>query len=165
MESQDWDLRWTPPENLHLTLHFLGETPENLLVDLHHDLAALASAQRPFDLKVSGLGVFPSWEDPRVLWVGVEDRAGKLEGLFRASLKVLNAYRLFKLREDFQQPHLTLARVGRLGAAWDPRRALAIAGQGGDLGILRVDEFYLMKSELSPAGARYEVVEKFSLAH
>ena len=161
LESSAWSLKPSPAEKLHLTLHFLGETPENLLEDLHHDLKACAQRHRPFDLKVGGLGAFPSWEDPRVLWAGVQDPKGKLAGLFDASRRALNAYRLFKLREEFQ-PHISLAKVGELKASWDPRPLQGILQQWEKIGILPVEEFSLIKSAPGE-GAPYDLIEKFSL--
>lgn len=162
LASSDWSVKWTPPENLHLTLHFLGETPENLLEDFQHDLSAMSHARRPFDLGVGGLGVFPNWEDPRVIWVGLKDSAGKLEELFEASFKILKGYRTFELRKEFT-PHLTIGRVGELSKAWDPRRIQGLMGQWEKLGKLPVEEIFLMRSHLNSEGLRHEVLQSYRL--
>jgi 2'-5' RNA ligase len=164
LASSDWKIRWTPPAKLHLTLHFLGETPENLLEDLHHELGALMHARRPFDLKVGGLGAFPSWEDPKVLWAGVSGPGAVLEELFAASYKILKNYRIFQLRENFT-PHLTLGRVTDLSPAWEAGRLKGLLPQWNDLGRLPVEGLRLMRSRPGPADQDYEILQTYQLAH
>lgn len=143
--SPFWDLALSPSQDLHLTLHYLGPTPERTVDDLKRELGALAHARRPFDLPVQGLGAFPHDADPRVLWAGVGDPHGRLDELFHATRRVLDAYRLFRLRGGLQ-PHLTLARVRRLGAAWRPEPWRALAEGVGSLGTLPVERMVLMRS-------------------
>ena len=162
LESADWSVRFTPPEKLHLSLHFLGETPDNLLEDLRHDLGALMHARRAFDLSVGGLGAFPTLEDPRVLWAGVHGRGAALEDLFEASYKILKGYRIFELKREFT-PHITLGRVSQLKASWDPRRLEGLMGQWEKLGRLPVDELALFKSQTHPDGAIYEKIQSYKL--
>jgi 2'-5' RNA ligase len=162
LASSDWQLSLTPPENLHLTLHFLGETPENLLEDFHKDLSAMANSRRPFDLAVGGLGAFPSWENPRVIWVGLRDASKKLEELFEASYAILKGYRMFDLKREFT-PHLTLGRVKELRPYWDPRRIQGLMGQWEKLGNLPVEEVLLMHSHGGSEGSRYEVLQSYRL--
>lgn len=162
-ESAHWNLTLSPLENFHVTLHFLGETQTSLLEDLHHDLSACAHRLRPFDLNCGGLGAFPSFENPRVLWAGIEDKTGKLKELFEATRRVLNSYRLFKLEEELRQAHVTLARVNELKPGWDPKRLEAIFPQCQKIGRLPVEEIRLMQSQRTEHGSRYELVEKFIL--
>jgi 2'-5' RNA ligase len=162
LQGMDWELRFSPPEKLHLSLHFLGETPDNLLEDLHHDLGALCHARRPFDLGVGGLGAFPNWADPRVVWAGVHDKAGSWRGLFEASFRILRGYRIFDLRREFS-PHLTLARIGALKASWDPRRIQGLMPQWGDLGILPVQQLALMRSQPGEGGSVYRTLQTYPL--
>jgi 2'-5' RNA ligase len=162
LASFNWKVRWTPPEQLHLTLHFLGETPENLIEDLHHEMAALCHARWPFDLSAGGLGAFPSFENPRVLWAGLHDHGEKLKELFEASYRLLKGYRIFELRKEFT-PHLTLGRVGELSQAWDPSPIKGLLPQWKNLGALPVENLRLMRSHLNKEGARHEVVESYAL--
>ena len=122
LAAATWDLDLSLPEDLHLTLHYLGATPERVLDDLKKELGAVCHARRPFDLDCGGLGCFPDEADPRVVWTGIRDPAGRLEELFQASRRVLNAYRLFKLGDAFT-PHLSLARVRRLERRLGPGAA------------------------------------------
>ena len=71
------DYRWVAAENLHLTLRFYGSVPEDRIPDI--EAAMRTAAQRPvFDISFSGLGAFASWENPRVVWVGVGDGIAQL---------------------------------------------------------------------------------------
>ena len=163
LAAAGWTLRLSEPQDLHLTLHFLGATPARLVDDLRREIGALCHARRAFDLGAGGLGCFPDDERPRVVWLGVRDPALKLAELFQASRRLLNAYRLFEL-PDGLVPHLSLARVSRLSAAWDPGLLRALAPQWADLGDYPVERVQLMRSRAGiKDGPRYEVLADLTL--
>ena len=149
LEADTWSLRLSDPRDFHLTLHFLGQTPNRVIDDLHRELGAVAHALRPFDLEVTGLGAFENWDDPCVIWAGVHDPAGKLAELFQATRRVLDSYRLFKLAER-HAPHITLGRVKKISAAWDPRRLQALMEWKETLGVYPVEKICLMRSQVAP---------------
>lgn len=62
--------KWRPRENLHLTLRFFGEAPENVADDLDAALEEIALATAPFDVQLKGVGFFGK-EEPHALWAGV----------------------------------------------------------------------------------------------
>ncbi len=161
LDSDTWSLNLADPLDFHLTLHFLGQTPTRVVDDLRRELGAVAHARRPFDLAVKGLGAFPDWEQPRVVWAGVIDPAGKLEELFQASRRVLEAYRLFKLTDHYTA-HITLGRVKKISAAWDPRRLQALVEWKEALGTYPVEELRLMRSQPG-AGLQDEILGNFRL--
>jgi 2'-5' RNA ligase len=164
LEGGSWRLKPSPPEDLHLTLHFLGATPLRVVDDLKREVGALCHSRRRFDLACGGLGCFPDEAEPRVVYAAVQDPAGKLEDLFQASRRILNAYRLFKLRDELQ-PHVTLARVQSLCAAWDPARLRGLAASHGALGPYPVERVQLMQSHVGvPDGPRYECLAELGLA-
>jgi 2'-5' RNA ligase len=114
-------------------------------------------------LRAGGLNCFPDEAHPRVVWVGIHDAAGKLQDLFEATGRVLQAYRLFKLRGDYV-PHLTVARVERLSLAWDPRLLRGLAPQWSDLGTYPVEELRILRSRpASEPGPRYETLASLGL--
>jgi 2'-5' RNA ligase len=159
-----WDLSLSQPEDLHLTLHYLGPTPARVIDDLKRELGAVAHARRPFDLRCSGLGAFPDEAEPRVLWAGVEDPHGRLAELHQATLRVLNAYRLFKLHDQLT-PHLTLARVRKLSAAWSPEPLRRLGADAAGLGLIPVEQIRLYRSRGGEeAGPRYEGIAQLRLA-
>lgn len=163
LRADAWSLRPVEFPDFHLTLHFLGTTPLRVVDDLKRELGALCHARRPFDLRAGGLGCFPGESQPRVVWLGVQDRAGKLKELFDASRRVLDAYRLFKLDAEYT-PHFTLARVDRLSRAWDPRLLRGLAPQWNDLGAFGVEQVLLMRSRPGAGDApRYETLASLGL--
>lgn len=83
LEKTGADYKWVEPRNLHLTLRFFGETPLERIPELE---ALLKSAARrpPFELVFSGLGAFPSWDEPRVVWLGVSQGDRELAELAAA---------------------------------------------------------------------------------
>jgi RNA 2',3'-cyclic 3'-phosphodiesterase len=99
--------RWVPPENMHLTLRFIGETPGHRAEDIDHALAALRA--RCFAVTLSGVGTFAKGGRSTSLWVGVE-RNPQLEHLQNKIETALQRCGLEPERRRFQ-PHVTLARL------------------------------------------------------
>lgn len=151
----DVPVRWVPPENIHLTLKFLGDVSVRNLDLLTGMLRAEAADRKPFEFSVGGLGAFPSLNNPRVVWVGVEAPA-ELAALQRGVEN--GAARLGYAAEsrDFR-PHLTLGRVSRNANARQIGRLRQVLKQSevGFLGVARVTQVHLFQSELSPGGAVY----------
>ena len=151
---------WVAPDNLHLTLKFLGELPEPTLEAALDATNRAAQGAARFDLEVAGVSAFPE-RRPRVVAAGASDRPSTLVGL-AASLEDEFAA-LGVPREDRPfRAHVTLGRVkGPPGA----RLGAAIAGLARmEFGAQPVSEIALVRSRLTAAGAVYSVVEVFGLA-
>jgi RNA 2',3'-cyclic 3'-phosphodiesterase len=106
-------LRWTQPDQLHLTLAFLAEVPERRLDDLAERLERAAAKRTAFEARVAAGGAFPHVADARVLWAGLEvDEAGRAE-LDRLATGARAAANRAGIAVDGQRfrPHLTLART------------------------------------------------------
>jgi RNA 2',3'-cyclic 3'-phosphodiesterase len=144
------DVAWVGPDNFHVTLKFLGGVEAPRLDAVATALAGVARVSGPFDLGVSTLGAFPSRTRPRVLWAGIDDGAAAAATLAGHVDRVL-APLGFPPEGRVFSAHVTLGRVRA------PRRnpRLAEALSGGAFGRQRVDHLSLMRSELSPRGARY----------
>jgi len=148
---------WVPASNLHLTLQFLGEQDEERLADAARalDEAAAASA---FTLTLHGLGAFPGMERPRILWIGAAEGALSLRTVQSEVAAALERRRFVGDAKPWH-PHLTIGRVfdprrWRREAGPSLRRAIAQAATA-DFGRLTVSRVALMRSDLSPKGARY----------
>lgn len=157
---------WVPPSNLHLTLKFLGQQSEARLAEAEAALEEASAATRPFTVTVRGLGAFPGMHQPRIFWVGVVEGALEARALQSRVEAALEA-RGFCRDERPWHPHLTIGRV------FDPRRwrrettpalhqAIARAASA-DLGSLPIARIALMRSDLSPAGARYRELRSLEL--
>lgn len=151
----DVPVRWVPPENIHLTLKFLGDVSVRNLDLLAKLLRVEAAERRPFEFSVGGLGAFPGTNNPRVIWVGVE-APDELRALQRGIETAAARLGYAEERRDFR-PHLTLGRVSRnansrqMGHLRDVLRHSEV----GFLGVAQVQFVHLFKSELSPQGSVY----------
>lgn len=152
-------VRWVSPENLHLTLRFLGErTPEEL--DLVRDgLSEVVEGAAPFVLSFHGLGAFPGLARPRVFWVGVTT-GGEDAKQLHARLDAALARRTIPPDERPFSPHLTIGRARTPTHLPAVQEAIAREGQRG-FGELHVGAISLMQSELTPAGPRYTELKAF----
>lgn len=154
--------RWVDPENLHLSLLFLGETPEAAVPALAVKLREAFGRYPPLELRLSSGGTFPPGRPARVAWVGVdapEELMTLQEDVTRAAVYSLG----FEPEKRAYHPHVTLARCQ------DPWRREAIdklrSGLTGPIGPPFVaDQGVLFESKLSPKGSRYRAVETFPLA-
>ena len=104
------NVRWVRPENIHLTLKFLGDISEADIAPITGTLKAAADTVKPFHLKGQGLGIFPAMNRPRVIWLGV---SGDVEILKKVQLCVEEGLeqRGFPKEGRPFQAHLTLGRV------------------------------------------------------
>ena len=148
---------WSNPAQLHLTLRFLGELPEDRLDWLRGQLAFVA--RPPFELALRGLGVFPKKRRPaRVLWAGVapQEPAVALKAAIDGALGPDT-----ESAERGYSPHLTLARLRE-----DPGPALDryLTQHAGFCGTAwTVDAFLLYRSTLGRDGATHEVLQRYPL--
>jgi 2'-5' RNA ligase len=146
-------VRWTPPEQWHLTLRFLGDVAPEEWLALETALRQAGATQAAFQMQWTGLGGFPGLDAPRVIWLGL---AGELDRLAVLQEKVSQATAPWGSHRESQKfhPHLTLGRV-KLDNPGDRRRI------GERLSSLpfpcrcrwHADQVILMRSELTPNGA------------
>jgi 2'-5' RNA ligase len=159
-------VRWTNPDGIHLTLKFLGDTPEALVPPVREGVQAAAAAFGPFDLRFAGFGCFPNPRKARVLWIGAPDVPQPLAGVQRAI--DLHMARLDFPRETRSfSPHLTLGRVNDSISPSERETLAAVLArtQIGDLGAMQVSEIILFKSDLLPGGAVYTALARSRLEH
>jgi 2'-5' RNA ligase len=145
------DVAWVAPANLHVTLKFLGQIDPGRVPALTEALRAAAAPHAPFTLAVTGLGAFPTPGRPRVIWAGLADAAGALRRLAGAVDAAAAALGVPAETRPFAA-HVTLGRVRE--ARRQPRLAEALE-RPESFGALAVTRVCLMRSELSPRGARY----------
>lgn len=101
-------IRGVPPEDVHLTIKFIGEVEEDVVENLQNQVDAL-SLPESFSVTVNRTGVFPHPRRPRVLWVGTEDSAS-LEKIANQLDEAFEKYGIEPETREFH-PHLTLGRV------------------------------------------------------
>ncbi len=148
-------LRWVKPENIHITLKFLGETPAERQPQIEDALRAAAEGVAPHELTLGALGKFGGRQNPRVLWVDVRGDVDALKALQkRVDGKI--APLGFPADERPFAAHLTLARVPQDLAkkVARPLTEAIVAVKVPDPPI-PVREVVLMRSELRPNGPVY----------
>jgi 2'-5' RNA ligase len=154
-------IRWSRPENLHITTKFVGEWPEERLDGMKTALRGLMG-RGAINIKLAGLGWFPNPHQPRIFWVGVQ--AGQELGLLaKATDDAAAAIGVPKEDKEFR-PHLTLARLN--GATREDIVALrqgVAAIDDLEFGSFCADAFYLYLSKTGGNGSVYTKLESFAL--
>ncbi|HEY9173751.1 MAG TPA: RNA 2',3'-cyclic phosphodiesterase [Verrucomicrobiae bacterium] len=147
-------IRWTPVEQIHLTLRFLGDIPAVAVQEVETALRRACHGVKGFDLTVDGCGGFPDARQPRVLWVGV---GGAIETVVQLQERVADETKEWgEIEPRPFRAHLTLGRVKAAPPAVLREISRRLTTQPcGRLGSWRVSEVRLMRSELSPTGARH----------
>jgi len=162
LNSPGGAVRWINPEQLHLTLQFLGNVDTDRLDDLTAALRRACARTAPFRLTLEGAGCFPNTKSPRVVWIGIQ---GDLESLRKVQGQIAQETKHFGDHDDLRafQPHLTIGRVKASGS--EGRKA----GQAIELvtvpklGDWTVHLVLLLRSELASDGARYTTLASVCL--
>lgn len=144
-------VRWVKPEQIHLTLRFLGDTAVDQLPAITSALDEAMGRQAPFTLYLDELGCFPNRKRPRVIWAGLSGEEAAVARLKRAIDECLVPLGWERETRPFQ-PHLTLGRVKDV-------RKLARVEWGTLLKHLAMPlaAVYLIESQLTPQGPIYMV--------
>ena len=156
-------VHWTKPEQFHLTLRFLGDVSSDRVVALKESVHTVCSGASALHLCAQGIGFFPNTRSPRVIWAGINGGGRHLVDLQK---KIENAVRQFTEEpggENFAG-HVTLGRFKhfkRQEIVELTIRAQAMKGQV--FGEWTAQEIEIIRSELSPEGARYTSLAVFQL--
>jgi 2'-5' RNA ligase len=144
---------WVPPANFHLTVKFLGAVDTDRLPDVERALGDAVAGVPPFALTLRGLGAFPSAARPRVIWAGTADGAAELAGVAVRVERTLSPLG-FPAEGRAFSAHVTLGRVRT--PRRNPKLAEVLAASASvELVSVPVARVSLMRSDLSPRGARY----------
>lgn len=147
------DARWLSKDNIHLTLKFLGSTPEESIDTIQSAIDNGIAGFRKFYFSLGELGGFPSANRARVLWVGVHHGAKKLVTLSHAVDEALAPLGFEPEKKPFK-PHITLARIKTPTSISD-----AISKAPSDLfagRLVNVDGVTIFQSRVRRSGAEYE---------
>lgn len=151
-------VRWTRPEQIHLTLKFLGNVPSSDVRNLVDATVAACWSFSPIRLEVRGIGFFPSIRRPRVVWADVQEEGENLRGLQAAVARAGAPFTTEKDDKEFAA-HLTLARVRNIRP--NEARLLTEAARSlsernfGDWTAAKVE---IVRSEQDSEGSRYSSV-------
>ena len=148
-------IRWVAPQNVHLTLKFLGDISPSNLEYLVEALKVEAVSHEAFPISVGGLGAFPNPLRARVVWIGLE--APPALAALQQGVEAVAAKLGYPAEERPFSPHLTIGRVGQNASASDLKRIHSALEtiKLGILGRLRVQSVLIFKSDLQPGGPIY----------
>ncbi len=146
-------VRWVKPKNVHLTLKFLGAIEPMQVEPILVELGRIAEQSMPFRLEVKGVGCFPNLRNPRVLWIGIEDREARVSKLQASVEDVLEGLGFAKEKRAFKS-HLTFGRMKNPKGRGQLAEEMRQIGNRA-LGNIEVAEITFFQSQLHPDGAIY----------
>jgi 2'-5' RNA ligase len=158
--SLDVGVKWVVPENLHVTLKFLGDTDEKVLDDLYAAVRNALAGLRRFQLSLRGLGQFPNARSPRVVWVGINDGADSLRQLSKRVSEAVIPFGFETEKRKFSA-HLTIGRVKHtknISTLVDKLTSMEFETEPAV-----VSEVIFYQSTLRPQGPIYTPLSKFEL--
>jgi 2'-5' RNA ligase len=155
------DVRWVNPQNIHLTLKFFGNIDESRIDPIVKSLEGPIETTSPFSLSVRGMGSFPHFRNPRVVWMGLEEGKEVLVALQERVDEELKKIGFEPEERDFH-PHLTLGRA-KSNRGRDELVGRMEKFQEEEFGNFRVERVVLFKSELRPSGPMYSELREMKL--
>ncbi len=155
-------ISWVPPPNMHVTIRFLGQVTEPLTYALKGILKPVTGKIPSFSMDAAGLGAFPSMEEPRVIWAGVELGKEELNALFKnvSERLVETGFHL-----DDKKPysaHITLGRVKEGNG--EPLKTFIEEEKELEFGSTFIRNLYCYRSDFHTHGAEYHVMWRLPLA-
>lgn len=152
-------ITWTQPENLHVTLIFLGDVSAEEVPAICKAAQEASSSIRPFEARVRGVGSFPDLRRPRILWAGISEGTDPLRELFDLISLQLEPIG-FRREERIYTPHVT---IGRVRQSQHGLAELLQSQTAFDAGTTTVEEVHIYSSELTPKGSLYTVMGRARL--
>ncbi len=155
------DVKWVNPQNIHLTLKFLGEIKDEQVVEVCNIVKEVAGRHKSFELDIQTVGHFGG-RSARVLWVGAGEGKNNLLGLQKDLEQQLALAGWPEEKREFSG-HLTLCRVR------NPKAGVKLAAVSEDyrdfkLGIISADSVSVYQSQLRPTGPVYTLLGNYKLS-
>lgn len=149
-------MKWVEPENLHITLRFVGEVDEFRVPVIRSAAREASETTGKFDISLGCVGAFPNPRKARILWLGLDDGSRESVFLF-SSLEKKLVKAGFEAERKRYHPHITLARLRNPSSlaleSFNPPTNLSFSASN----------FTLYQSTLTPQGPIYEIIEEFEL--
>lgn len=152
---------WVQPENIHLTLKFLGDTPSELVTDIRKGVSEAVKPYPAFKIALDGVSVFQNLEKPRVLWIGLKDPYNYLKILQEKIDDKIGQLGFSRENKKFI-PHLTLARIkhtkGKIRERFEDLKQELNSIPPMDAEFFQVSFLRLVQSELTLEGPIYKIL-------
>lgn len=157
------DVKWVEPDNLHVTLLFLGEVDDRDLANLCRIVTKVSANTQMFPATVAGVGAFPTLRRPKTLWAGLTEGAAELQSLHAALVPPILDLGAFRQEERAYTPHLTLGRVN--GDAAEAVLAKELPNHSSwRAGRTAIQRVTIYSSEQRKTGPAYTVIGRAELA-
>ena len=159
IKKVDADVKWSHPDNIHLTLKFLGNVEEEKIEQIKNILNEISSVEKPFEITLFKLGAFPSLDYPKVLWVGIDKNCSEVERIAKTLEDSLEKIGFEKEEKSFSA-HLTLGRIksGKNKAKLKEK----LISSPVESRSSEIKGMTLFKSELTPKGPIYNSLHEAS---
>ncbi len=144
------EVKWVEPDNLHLTLKFLGDVDERDIPRVCETVQRAAAEVAPFELEILGAGAFPKLHRPRTIWLGSGKGEPQMAELSRRVEKALEKLGFPREGRRFQA-HLTIGRVRNAGPELAQLAQLLQVAADVEVGAMAVDEAVVFSSQLHPS--------------
>ncbi len=164
LKASGADIKWVEPQNIHLTLKFLGEINEDKLNKVISIMESVAESTKPFDICICSVGAFPRISSPRVIWVGLDKGDTESKAIAKSLEEKIQKLGIPKEKRPFSS-HITL---GRTKSSLNMVKLVRdLKPRINDFGIenleFLVTKITLFKSTLTPKGPVYEALKQTSL--
>jgi 2'-5' RNA ligase len=150
------DLKLVEPQNIHITLRFLGDVTQNMVDKIDKEMQGIVF--KPFDVEIKGVGAFPNLKYAKVIWAGIQEGS---EALSRILALLEPRFRSLGFAPDSKgfSPHLTIVRVK------SGKNKMELAKCVGEMnafefGRIREDCLRLKRSVLTPQGPIYSILKE-----
>jgi 2'-5' RNA ligase len=154
------NVKLVEPENIHITLKFLGDTPEEQIDDIYEIISSTVAEIKPFEITMKGTGVFPNESYLKVIWVGISpvDIIASISKTLDEKLATLG----FKKEKKNFSPHLT---IGRVRSAKNKNELIKVIEKYKETTFktFQVSSIKLKKSQLTPQGPIYSNLKEVFL--
>lgn len=160
LEQSPAKINWVKDEQLHITIKFIGYTPENLFDEIKSLIIEAVSSIKPFKITINNTGCFPVPERPRILWLGVDGDLQSMKNLYINIEKQMETIG-FPLNDDEYFPHVTLARI-KYPQKFTPDISTFLNSSYDPIDF-KVDRVQFLSSELLPTGTLYTLLGSFPL--
>ncbi len=156
LDTGDAKVKWVRPENMHLTIKFLGEIDEEQEKEIAESIENAVSRIQPFNLGIENIGAFPRISNPRVIWAGI-NKNDILDGIFEKIEKAAVNVGIPPEKRSFS-PHLTLGRVKfmKKGSSL-PQKFKDVEFESVEIPVSKI---VLFRSKLTPEGPIYTKVQE-----
>lgn len=161
LSSRTRAIRWVAAHNIHLTLKFIGERPENDVESIANIVEEITRGRSKVEVHVRACGGFPNLNHPRVIWVGLEgtDPAAEMSSLLNKKLVPLG----IEAEKRKFSAHLTIGRLKKSAHPHLPELTSYLENLDFEAGSVILDKVALVKSTLTPNGPIYENLKIYEL--